>query len=240
MTVLLCAPYDAYMPRRHLRFLALLAALVIALITSCGTSAEQKVALPDGTRLLADSATAMRTVTSTRFAIDTQGNVPEIRLRSADGQLTREGSAKGTANLNQGGQVVELEFVILGDTIYLRPPTGPVQKLPLSLAGAVYDPSVILNPDRGIVSVLTSGKGATTEAREQVNGVDSYRVRVDFPAQPLNTLVPGPAQDKTGQVWIAVEGSRLVQAQFPATDPDGMITVRFSEYDVPVEITAPA
>jgi lipoprotein LprG len=228
------------MPRRPLRLLALFAALIVAALTSCSTVKEQKPTLPDGTRLLADSATAMRTVTSTRFTIDIQGNVPEIRLRSADGRLTREGSAKGTARLNQGTQIVELEFVILGDKLYLRPPTGPVQKLPLSLASAVYDPSLILNPDRGIASVLASGKEPTTEAREQVGGVDSYRLRVNFPAQPLNTLVPGPPKDKTGQVWIAVQDSRLVQARFPATDPDGTITVRFSEYDVPVDITAPA
>ncbi|MGH3873323.1 MAG: LppX_LprAFG lipoprotein [Pseudonocardiaceae bacterium] len=238
MTTLLRAPYDTYMPRRQLQVLAVLAALAITLITSCGTGAEQRLALPDGARLLADSATAMQTVTSTRFTLDVGGNVPGIPLRSADGRLTKEGSAKGTAKLNQGTQVVELEFVILGETIYLRPPTGPVQKLPLSLAGAVYNPSVILDPDRGVAAVLASGKEPTTEAREQANGVDSYRVRVNFPAQPLSTLIPGPAQDKTGQVWIAVDGSRLVQAQFPATD--GTITVRFSEYDVPVEITAPA
>lgn len=240
MTVVLSAPYDATMPRRHLRLFALFAALVIAALTSCSAADEQKIALPDGARLLADSSTAMRTVTSTRFNVDVQGNVPEIRLQSANGQLTQEGSAKGTANLEQGGQVVELEFVILGETLYLRPPTGPVQKLPLSLAGAVYDPSVILNPDRGVAAVLASGTGATTEAREQVGGVDSYRLRVNFPAQPLSTLVPGPPRDKTGQIWIAVQGSRLVQAQFPATDPAGTITVRFSEYDVPVDITAPA
>ncbi|MGH3933904.1 MAG: LppX_LprAFG lipoprotein [Pseudonocardiaceae bacterium] len=228
------------MPRRHLRLLAIFAALVIALITSCGGSAERTVALPDGTRLLADSAAAMRTVTSTRFNVDVLGNVPEIRLRSATGQLTQEGSAKGTASLEQGDQVVELEFVILGDTLYLRPPTGPVQKLPLSLAGAVYDPSVILNPERGVAAVLVSGQGATTEAREQIAGVDSYRLKVNFPAQPLSTLIPGPPRDKTGQIWIAVQGSRLVQAQFPAADPEGTITVRFSDYDLPVEITAPA
>ncbi len=240
MTVVLSAPYDATMPRRHLRLFALFAALVIAALTSCSAADEQKIALPDGARLLADSSTAMRTVTSTRFNVDVQGNVPEIRLQSANGQLTQEGSAKGTASLEQGGQVVELEFVILGETLYLRPPTGPVQKLPSSLAGAVYDPSVILDPDRGVAAVLASGTGATTEAREQVGGVDSYRLRVNFPAQPLSTLVPGPPRDKTGQIWIAVQGSRLVQAQFPATDPEGRITVRFSEYDVPVEITAPA
>ncbi|MGH3883286.1 MAG: LppX_LprAFG lipoprotein, partial [Pseudonocardiaceae bacterium] len=103
MTVVLSAPYDATMPRRHLRLFALFAALVIAALTSCSAADEQKIALPDGARLLADSSTAMRTVTSTRFNVDVQGNVPEIRLQSANGQLTQEGSAKGTANLEQGG-----------------------------------------------------------------------------------------------------------------------------------------
>lgn len=238
MTLPLCAPYDANMPRRRLPLVALFAAMIIALLTSCTAVQEPQATLPDATQLLTDSATAMRTVTTTHFTVETQGPVPEIRLRSADGRLTREGSAEGTAKINQGNQVVELGFVILGDTLYLRTPTGPVQKLPLSLAGAVYDPSAILNPDLGIASVIASGKEATTEAREQVGGVDSYRLRVSFPAEPLSTLLPGPAQDKIGQVWIAVAGSRLVQAQFPATD--GTITVRFSEFDVPVEITAPA
>ncbi len=242
MTVLWYAPYDAFMPRPHLRLLtslfALFAAVIIASLPSCTAAQDQTASLPDGTRLLADAAQVMRTVTTTHFTVDVQGTAPELRLRSADGRLTREGSAKGTANIDQAGQLVGLEFVILGETLYLRPPTGQVQQLPLSLAGAVYDPSAILNPDRGIASVLASGTAATTEAREQAGGVDSYRIQVTFPAQPLNTFVPGPPRDRTGQVWIAAQGARLVQAQFPATD--GTITIRLSEFDVPVDITPPA
>lgn len=215
---------------------ALAMSLIFALVTSCSGDGE-RATLPAGPTLLADSAQAMRTVNTTRFTIDIQDKVPTVPLQSANGQLKQDGSAQGTAKVNQGGQVVELQFVILGETLYLRLPTGPVQKLPLSFAGAVYDPSVILNPDRGIAAVLASGTGATTEKREQVNGVDSYHLKVNFPAQPLGTLVPGPPRDKAGDVWVAVEGFRLVQAQFPATD--GTITVRFSEFDAPVEITPP-
>ncbi|MGH3973555.1 MAG: LppX_LprAFG lipoprotein [Pseudonocardiaceae bacterium] len=240
MTTVLSAPYDATMPRRHLRLLALFAALVIALITSCDSSVEQEVGLPDGTRLLADSATAMRTVTSTRFTVDVEGNALEIPFRSATGQLTREGSAQGTVQRDQGGQVVELAVVVLGDKLYVRGATGPFLELDASNLGAFYDPRPILDPDRGISAVLASGREATTEARERIGGVDTYRLQVNFPAQPLGTLLPGPDEDKTGQIWIAVQDSRLVQAQFPAADPEGTITIRFSEYNVPVEITAPA
>lgn len=226
------------MPRRHLRLLALFAALIIAALTSCSAVEEQDATLPDSARLLADSAAAMRTVTTTHITIDVQGDVPGVQLRSADGVLTREGSAKGTATMDFGEQILEVEFVSIGDKRYVRIPPSGFQPWP----SAEYDPAVILNPDRGIAAVLASGKEATTEGREQVGGVDSYRLQVNFPAEPLSGLlsnfIPEPPQDRTGQVWIAVEGSRLMQAQFPAAD--GSVTVRFSEFDVPVEITAPA
>jgi lipoprotein LprG len=219
-----------------MRLFALIAALIIALVTSC--SSGQKADLPNGATLLADSATAMRAVTSTHFAVAVEGNSPGVQLRSAEGQLTRAGSAKGVAKVDEGAQLLELGFVIIGQDLYLRPPTGPVQKLPLSFAGTVYDPSLILNPDRGIAAALASGTGPTTETREQADGVDTYRLQVKFPAQPLGSLVPQLAQDKTSEIWIATQGSRLVKAQFPTTY--GSDTVHFSDFDAPVEITPPS
>ncbi|MGH3718548.1 MAG: LppX_LprAFG lipoprotein [Pseudonocardiaceae bacterium] len=224
-----------------MRLVTMLAALIIALVTSCGgggATTEQKVTLPDGAALLADSAKAMRAVRTTHFAVDVQGNTPGVQLRSAEGQLTREGSAKGTAKVDEGRQILELHFVVIGQTLYLRPPTGPVQKLPLSFAGAVYDPSAILNPDKGIAAGIASGTGATTEAREQVDGVDSYRLKVTFPAQPLGALVPGLDPAKTSEIWVAAQGSQLVKAQVPTTY--GTATVQFSDFDAPVTITPPA
>jgi lipoprotein LprG len=230
-------PYDDGM-RRVASFAVLVVSLIIALVTACGGSSGQTAHLPQGTTVLADSAKAMRTVNTTRFAFDVQGNAPGVQLRSAEGQLTREGSAQGTAKVDEGRQLLELQFTIIGQDLYLRPPTGPVQKLPLSFAGTVYDPSIILNPDRGIAAALASGKDVTTQDREQVDGVDTYRVQATFPAQPLGTMVPGLATDKPSEVWIAVQGSRLVKAQFPTTS--GGITAHFSDYDAPAQITAPA
>ncbi len=220
-----------------MRLFAFIAALIIALVTSC-SAIGQKADLPKGATLLTDSATAMRAVTSTHFAVEVEGNSPGVQLRSAEGQLTRAGSAKGVAKVDEGAQLLELQFVIIGQDLYLKPPTGPVQKLPLSFAGTVYDPSVILNPDRGIAAALASGTGPTTEAREQVDGVDTYRLQVKFPAQPLGSLVPQLAQDKTSEIWVATQGSRLIKAQFPTTY--GSATAHFSDFDVPVDITPPS
>ncbi len=221
-----------------MRFFAFLAALIIALVTSCSSGSGQQANLPKGATVLADSAKAMREVTSTHFALDVEGNAPGVQLRSAEGQLTRAGSAKGVAKVDEGAQLLELQFVIIGQDLYLRPPTGPIQKLPLSFAGTVYDPSAILNPDRGIAGALASGTGPTTEAREQVDGVDAYRLQVKFPAQPLGSLVPDLAQDKTSEIWVAAQGSRLIKAQFPTTY--GSATAHFSDFDAPVDITPPS
>jgi lipoprotein LprG len=221
-----------------MRFFAFIAALIIALITSCSGSSGQTANLPNGATLLADSAKAMRGVTSTRFTLDVEGNAPGVQLRSAAGQLTRAGSAKGIAKVDEGAQLLELQFVIIGQDLYLRPPTGPIQKLPLSFAGQVYDPSVILNPDRGIAAALASGAGPTTETREQVDGVDTYQLQVKFPAQPLGSLVPQLAQDKTSDIWVAAQGSRLIKAKFPTTY--GSATVHFADFDAPADITPPS
>lgn len=224
-----------------MRLVTLLAALFIALVTSCGgNGGQQKATLPDGATLLASSATAMRAVTTTHFALAVQGNTSQVQVRSAEGELTREGSVKGSAKLDEGNQLVELPFVVIGQTLYLRFPTGPVQHLPAAALSMYFDPRSILDPERGIAAVLASGHGASTEARERVDGVDSYRLTVNFPAQLLTTLAPGLglSPDKPSEIWIATQGSRLVKTQLPTTY--GMITFQLSDFDAPVTITPPA
>jgi lipoprotein LprG len=211
--------------------------LIIALVTACGGASST---LPAGATVLADSAKAMRTVKTTHFAVDVQGNSPQIQVKSAKGQLTREGSAKGTVNVDFGRQLVELQIVIIGDRLYISGlPGSGVQQMPASFLNNYFDPRSMLDPDHGIAAVLASGKDASTEAREQVDGVDSYRVGVTFPAQPLTTLVPGLGlvPDKATDVWIAVQGSRLVKAEFPTAS--GSIIAHLSDYDTPAQITPP-
>lgn len=219
---------------RHWRLCLL--ALLAVLLTSCGGPDE--ASLPAGAGLLADSAKAMRTVRSARVGIGIEGQLSGVPLKSAEGLLTNEGSARGTASLDMGQQLLELEFVIIGDDLYLRGPTGGFRKLSASSAFLAYDPTLILNPDRGIAAVLASATTARTETREQVDGVDSYRLQATFPRQALGAFAPRVDRDSTGQVWIATEGLRLVKARFPTSD-DTTITLRFSDYDTPASITAP-
>ena len=224
------------MRRLRARAALLLLAAVTAVATAC-TGQDSGAELPEGGQLLRQSSEAMAQVDTARFALDVQGTVAGTSVSHAEGQLTRDGDAQGTARLDLGRQTTEIRFVIVDNVLYLQGPTGQFQQLPVEAASTVYDPSAVLDPQRGIPALLNSATAARTEAREEVNGVDAYRVSATLPGDRLAVLVPGATQSLTAQLWIAVKGSRLVQARFPL--PGGTTTVRLSEFDAPVEITPP-
>lgn len=224
------------MRRLRARATLLLLAALAAVATAC-TGTEPGEQLPNGMQLLRQSSQAMMQVNSARFAVDVQGTVAGTSLSSAEGQLTRDGDAQGTARLALGRQTTEIRFVIVDGVLYLQGPTGEFQQLPVEAASTIYDPSAVLDPQRGIPALLSSATAARTEAREEVNGVDADRVSATLPGDRLAVLVPGATQSLTGQLWIAVKGSRLVQARFPL--PGGTTTARLSEFDAPVNITPP-
>ncbi|GID33034.1 LppX_LprAFG lipoprotein [Paractinoplanes brasiliensis] len=203
-------------------------------------SSEDKapaVTLPDGGQLVKESAQAMREIKTTQFLIDAGGEIAGLSLRRAEGTLTKEGKAKGTAQLEQSGAPVELEFVIVGDKIHLKGPTGGFQALPLTLAASVYDPSAILDPERGIAKVLGTATGATTKAKEQVDGKDAWRVAATSTGPDLKGLIPGITGSVPAELWIAEADKRLLKSTF--TLPGGTVTVTFKAFDAPVTISAP-
>lgn len=226
------------------RTVLVLLGVVGAALTACsGGGAGGGTPLPDATTLLRNAAAEMRTVQTAHFTITTEGTVAGISLRGAEGTLTRAGDVQGTAQLDQA----EIEFIIVGDTAYIKGPTGRYQRLPVSLTRAVYDPSAILDPERGVPKLLTAGRDARTEAREDVGGQPAYRVRATFDQQALGPLLPGVTGQVTGTLWIGADRPRVLRARFevPAatggtTGAPGVVTVTLSDYDRPTTIRPPS
>jgi lipoprotein LprG len=208
------------------------------LVTACSGGGS----LPAGQELLRRSATAMQGVQSIGFVIRSTGN-PPISVKSADGRLLRSGDAEGTIQLTQSGQPVEMAFTMVGDTVYFKGATGRYQRLPKAAVLAVYDPSAILDPQRGVVKLLNSAKRPETEERERVGGQDALRVQATWSKSVVSALVPGVASDVDGQVWIAATGHRLLQTRIPVPKQgggtQGAVTVTFSDFNARFTITAP-
>ena len=133
--------------------------------------------------------------------------------------------------------------MVVGKTIYLKGATGGWQKLDSSVAASIYDPSAILDPDRGIAKLLTSAKDPTTEGKETVDGKDAYRVAVKLDGTTVATLVPGVGGDVTGKVWVDAQTKQLLKAvlNVPGTSADkkGSVAINVTNIDAPVTVSAP-
>ncbi|GAA1505204.1 LppX_LprAFG lipoprotein [Dactylosporangium maewongense] len=235
------------MPRTRALLAGFTALLFV--LTGCTSKSKEDDAgkadpnLPAADGLLKESATAMGGITSAKFLITADGTIAGVALKRADGVLTKEGNAQGTAQVEQMGATVDMAFTIVGQTMWLKGPTGDYQQLPLALAASVYDPSAILSPDRGIAKVLGTATNGKTEATESVDGQEAYRVSTDNSSQTLANVVPGVTGSVPGKFWIAKDGKKLLKAAFtlPAVGEakGGTVTITFKEFDAPATIAPP-
>src|SRR3954468_23309048 len=133
------------MPRNLPRPGLLVAALTVVLVALTGCSGGDKKSsaptadpnLPAAQGLLKDSATAMGGIKTAKFLITADGTIAGLALKRAEGVLTKEGNAQGTAQAEQLGTTADLAFTIVGQTMWLKGPIGDYQQIPLALAASV-------------------------------------------------------------------------------------------------------
>ena len=229
------------MPRA--RALLALFALLATGAAGCNKDETPPSDLPAGATLIAESGAAMANVKTAHVRIEVEGEISTLPMRRAEGDLINTGEAKGTVQLKQGEALIEYEFVVAGQSIYLKGATGGWQTLPAAMARTIYDPSAILDSQRGIPKLIATAAEPKTEAKEQVDGKDTYRVAVKLDSALVGSLVPGVGQGVTGKLWLDSQTKHLVKAvlSVPGTSGNapGTITVNVSAIDAPVTVSAP-
>jgi lipoprotein LprG len=229
-------------------FAAPLVALA-ALLALTGCSGGGQSALPNAADLLNRSAAAMASVRSADVDVQVDPSLSTVPIRSATGTLTAAGQATGKATVAEAGSTAEFNFVITGDSLYLKGPTGPYRQLPLALAASVYDPTALFDPQRGLPALLRSAAASSpsTEATEEVNGGPTYRVKANLDPRLVASVVPGLLDTQNplpATLWLDRETSRLVKAQIQMPGEQGAppapVTVALSHFDQPVSINPPA
>ncbi|TWP49391.1 LppX_LprAFG lipoprotein [Lentzea tibetensis] len=208
------------------RFLVL---TLLAVLTGCTSSGD----LPDGATVLSKSSEAMRSVTSTHFTIRVDGELPDVNVKDAVGDLTNSGDSKGNAKVTFGGQLLQIEYVLVNKNLYFKGPTGGFTTLPAAFAGQVYDPTAILNPDKGVANVLKNAKDAKTESAD-----DRTLVNATVPKDVVAGLVPGISGDVKAKFSVDKE-NRLVGALFELTGGQ-KVEIGLSEFNKSLSIQPPA
>ena len=227
------------------RILLGMLALVAALGAGCTSKNDAAPAGGgrDAAALLRDSAAATRDIKSAHFALKVNGSISGLSVHSAQGDLTKEGAARGSVNMELLGNLFEGDFVLVDNSIYIKGPTGPYQQLPASLISNVYDPSAILNPDKGIAKVLASIQNPRIDGNETVDGQARTKVTGKVAKDVVSSIVPGVSSDVDITVWLRQDDKRPVKALVGLPGTDGKpasVEVMLSDLDKPVTITAPA
>jgi lipoprotein LprG len=225
------------MPARRIILAAVLAALSLVTACSGGDASGAGAALPAGAELVGKSAEAMRAVKTVAFTMEAEGT-PPVQVKKAEGRLSGTGDADGTVQVDLLGSLQEISFILIGETVHFKGVTGGYQRMTRSQLASIYDPSALLNPEKGVAQLLTSALNAKTEAAEKLDGTDAFRVSATLSQQVLATMVPGIDQSVNGTLWIDRATGRLLKADLPMTG--GKVVVAFRDYDVPVQVTAPA
>ncbi|GIG55956.1 hypothetical protein Lfu02_03280 [Longispora fulva] len=107
----------------------------------------------------------------------------------------------------------------------------------------VYDPRRLIDPHRGLAELLRTAGHPAFEAREIVDGHQTYRVGLEPTSVGLSALIPGTGRVRPSRVWLDVASKRIVKGEFAfeASGKDGELSARVLvlDYDTPVTITAP-
>jgi lipoprotein LprG len=228
------------------RLLAIFAALfaAIALIAGCSSSSQgSSKELPDAATLLKQSAETTKSQSSVHLKLSVQGQIQDLPIETLEGDLTNKPAvaAQGTANIVFLGQRLEgVDFVVADGNLFGAITKGSFQDF--GPAADIYDVSALLNPDTGLGNILSNFSDAKSDGRENINGVDTVRVKGNVSADAVNKIAPqikatGPVP---GTAWIREDGNHeLVQAKLEPS-PNNTITMTCSDWGKSVTVTKPA
>lgn len=212
--------------------------LAVLALTACSGGGG---AAPDPAQLLSASAASMRPVHTLHLAMTVNGVLPGVPVNTVDGDLAAAGQAQGTAEISSFGQLVEYQFVLIGDSLYLKGPTGPFDKYPATIVTSVLDPATILNPDKGIAHVLA----AITSPESAGVDNDDDKITGQLTADAVKPVLPQVRGDVTVAVWLKQDSKHLpdkLEVTVPGSNggKPTVVDLVLSNVDAPVTIRPPA
>lgn len=188
---------------------ALSLVLALATLGGCTASPDTSGPLPQARPLLDASAAAMADLRSVNFTFKVSGAVPGLSVREVEGIARREpephGYARGSADVQQGTNRTQYEFVVAGGTLTLTDADGDTvsEAVPKPFA-----PARLLDPRTGLRRLLDEATNLRTESKEELHDVPTYRVDGRLSQQAASAVVSGIHADVDVKFWVRQDPSR--------------------------------
>jgi lipoprotein LprG len=214
-------------------------ALCTTPITACSSNNTSNAPLPDAATLLNQSAQTTRNLKSVHLVLQVTGQIPNLPVHTLTGDLTNSPAvaAQGNANITVLGSTLNADFVVADGNLYAA--LTPNKWTNFGSAADIYDPSVILDPTRGLANVLANFKNPTSDGRETINGVQTVRVKGTVDGQTIGAIVPEVNNAVPATAWMREDGDHdLVKAEVQIS-PGNLIDMTLSDWNKPVTVNKP-
>lgn len=227
-----------------MRTLTTLAGLLAAGLaaSACGSSPSET----DARTVLRQAKATIDATQSIHFTLsskDAKGS--GIIISGGDGDARRPDQFRGHLTLSENGFSVAVEIVSVNGTFYAQPPfTTTFEKAQPSAYG-FGDPGHLLDPQRGLSSLLTAATSASAAGRARIGGVLVDQVDATFPGDRVADLLTSAdrKQDVNGRVDVGVDDHRVRQVTltgpFFDAEKTSTYTLVLDRYGEDVTITPP-
>jgi lipoprotein LprG len=230
------------MPMRRRISAAVFVALgiVTALLAGCSSSRTSNAPLPDAATLLKQSSDTTKNLKSVHLVLQVTGSIPNLPVHSLTGDLTNVPAvaAKGNANITALGQTINADFVVANGKLYAA--LTPNKWTNFGSAADIYDPSVILDPDKGLANVLANFTNPKSDGRETIDGIQTVRVKGTVNGPVIGAIVPEVNNQVPATAWIREGGDHDLVKASVETSPGNTIDMTLSNWNQPVAVTPPA
>lgn len=197
-------------PRRRPRRVAPLAALVVGvgalMATTVGCSGGSGTGADNPPAQLAQGKQALDATSAVHFQLSSR-NVPSggTRLTGGDGDLVRPDRFQGSLSVTSGGFAADIKVLAAGGKFYAQLPfsSGYSQADPAQFGFG--NPSALLDPQRGLTSLLTAATGVRRQNRDRLGGEVLEEVSASLPGDRVAALLTSadPTKPVTGLVGLA-------------------------------------
>jgi hypothetical protein len=227
--------------------------------TSAATTAAGSSA--DAAQVLRDSSATTAVLHSVHVALAAT-DVESLPMQSVNADVTNQPQGKAQAvgdasiRMKQGGPFVSAQFLVTDRTLYTKEADGTYTLV--GPAEKVYDPGIILNPEKGLPNVIRSVQNPKVEGNETINGVAAVKVSGTVDASVIDPVVPKLGADGgTLPVTLWVKEAPAATGPSPTADVKptgtganlvrmlidkgkGSVDITLSMWDEPVTIPNPA
>lgn len=227
--------------RRDASTLAALPAAVLSLAACSGSGDDT-----DPAELLDLTRETLSATESVRFAL-TSADVPDgtTALLGGEGDAARPDSFAGDLDVTIAGIEATVSVVSVDGTLYAQLPftDGFTATDPATIG--IADPGELLAADGGVTGLLDAATDPMDGGEARIGDTVVRQVEVDIPADAVGDVLAAADDFGTFAAVLGIdpESGQLRRAEitgpFLAADTDSTYTIELSDYDEPVEITAP-